>query len=215
MNETFESQINAFISAGNEVIGRPIKVSGNFTLSFGKGLGSKLVFGEGCVLSHMAINFEQGNALLSFGNASHVRGRYFVGSNSSVVVGDKTVMNRHSLFVATEGASISIGEGCLLSDVSMSTTDWHSIIDADTGDRINPAKDIVIERSVWLGESVTIQKGTIVGENSVIGAKAVVTKSVPPGSLAVGIPARIIKSNIRWQRELMPMPHHPATPYNK
>lgn len=213
MNEAFEKQLSDFIAAGNEVIGRPSKVLGGFTLTFGKGSGSKLIFGDGCTLNHMAINLEQGHSVLSFGKSSYVRGRYFVGSKSSIIIGDKTVMNRHVLLVATEGASISIGDGCLLSDVSMSTTDWHSIIDTETGDRINPAKDIIIEESVWLGEEVTIQKGVTVGKNSVVGAKAVVTKPIPPGSLAVGIPAKIIRSNIKWQRELIPMDYLPANGY--
>ena len=87
----------------------------------------------------------------------------------------------------------------------MSTTDWHSIIDIESGERINPARDIKIEDSVWIGEDVIVQKGVVIGCGSVVGAKAVVTKSLPKNTLSVGIPAKVIKENIRWQRELNPM----------
>lgn len=53
---------------------------------------------------------------------------------------------------------------------------------------------IVIERNCWLGNKVIVLDGVTVGEGSVIGAGAVVTKSVPAYSLAVGNPARVIRS---------------------
>lgn len=213
MSDEFEKQIFEFEAAGNEVVGRPLRVSGKFVLTFLKGKNSKIIFGEGCVLNTVSINVEQGSSLLDFGAATYIRGRYFVGAGSVVQVGNKTAMNRHVVFVATEGASIYLGEGCLLSDVNMSTTDWHSIIDVETGNRINPAKDILIEDSVWIGEGVTIQKGVTVGHNSIIGAKSVVTKPVKPNSLAAGIPAKVLKEGVTWQRELIPMESLPAEKY--
>ncbi|WP_199520746.1 DapH/DapD/GlmU-related protein [Pseudomonas lactis] len=53
---------------------------------------------------------------------------------------------------------------------------------------------MVIEDDVWIGEKVAILKGVTVGKGSVIGAGAVVTKDVPPYSVAAGIPARILKT---------------------
>ena len=55
------------------------------------------------------------------------------------------------------------------------------------------SKPIVIEESAWIGEGVCIMPGVTIGRNSVIGAGAIVTKSIPPWSLAVGNPARVIK----------------------
>lgn len=213
MNEAFEKQISDFIAAGNEVVGRPARISGIFTLTFGKGSGSKLIFEEGCIFNNFSLNVELGNAVFRAGKSSYVRGRFFIGSGSTISIGERTAINRHLLMTAAEGASITIGKNCLLSDVSLSTTDWHSIVDADTGERINPAKDILIEDLVWIGEGVTIQKGVMIGSGSIIGARALVTKSVPPLSLAVGVPAKVIRSNVKWQRELISMPHLPVTPY--
>jgi len=52
---------------------------------------------------------------------------------------------------------------------------------------------VKIGNNVWLGEGVCVLKGVEVGENSIVGAQSVVTKSIPPNSIAVGIPAKVIK----------------------
>jgi serine acetyltransferase len=52
----------------------------------------------------------------------------------------------------------------------------------------------VLENNVWLGESVIVNKGVTIGENSVIGAGSVVTKNIPANVIAAGNPARVIKT---------------------
>ena len=52
---------------------------------------------------------------------------------------------------------------------------------------------MVIKKGVRLGINVTVLPGVTIGENSVIGAGAVVTKDIPPNCLAVGVPAKPIK----------------------
>lgn len=56
------------------------------------------------------------------------------------------------------------------------------------------AKSITIEKNVWIATAATILGGVTVGENSVIGAGAVVTKDVPANCFAAGVPARVIRS---------------------
>lgn len=52
---------------------------------------------------------------------------------------------------------------------------------------------VKIGNNVWLGEGVCILKGVEIGENSIVGAQSVVTKSIPKNSIAVGIPAKVIR----------------------
>ncbi len=52
---------------------------------------------------------------------------------------------------------------------------------------------VIIEDNVWLGEGVVVLPNVTIGKNSIIGANAVVTKSIPANSVAAGNPARIIK----------------------
>ena len=55
------------------------------------------------------------------------------------------------------------------------------------------SRPVVIEDNVWLGEFVTVLPGVTIGRGSVIGANSVVTGDIPPHSIAVGAPARVIK----------------------
>jgi len=55
---------------------------------------------------------------------------------------------------------------------------------------------IIIEDDVWLGVGSTVLDGVTIGKGSVIGAGAVVTKDIPPYSIAVGVPAKVIKKRL-------------------
>ena len=54
-------------------------------------------------------------------------------------------------------------------------------------------KDVIIEEDVWIGDDAIILSGVTIGRGSVIAAGAVVTKSIPPYSIAGGCPAKVIK----------------------
>lgn len=53
---------------------------------------------------------------------------------------------------------------------------------------------VIIEADVWIGESVAVLPGVRIGRGSVIGANSVVTRDIPPYSIAAGVPARVLKS---------------------
>ncbi|MBL4677498.1 MAG: hypothetical protein JKY70_15040 [Mucilaginibacter sp.] len=55
-------------------------------------------------------------------------------------------------------------------------------------------KPVIIEDNVWIGETVSVLPGVTIGKGSIIGASAVVTKNIPPYSIAVGNPAKVIKT---------------------
>jgi acetyltransferase-like isoleucine patch superfamily enzyme len=90
---------------------------------------------------------------------------------------------------------VEIGDSALIADdVYISDFD-HRFDDLTT-----PIKDqgiaksrVRIERDVWLGTKVTVCRGVMIGEGTVVGANAVVTKDLPAFSVAVGVPARVIK----------------------
>ena len=54
-------------------------------------------------------------------------------------------------------------------------------------------KDVIIEDGCWIGCNVTILKGVTIGRGSVIGAGSLVTKSIPPYSIAAGVPAKVLR----------------------
>jgi acetyltransferase-like isoleucine patch superfamily enzyme len=65
-------------------------------------------------------------------------------------------------------------------------------------------REVVIEENVYIGSNSVILPGVTIGKNSVIGAGSVDTKDIPPFSLAVGNPARVVKQYVsetgRWER---------------
>ena len=61
----------------------------------------------------------------------------------------------------------------------------------DTEDQVG---DIILRRDVWLGTGCTVSAGVEIGEGSIIAAGSVVTKSIPSGVLAGGVPARVLRS---------------------
>lgn len=75
-------------------------------------------------------------------------------------------------------------------------------INHNYGDSLTPildqgisGKGIVVEDGAWIGAGSIILDGVTIGRNAVIGAGAVVTKDVPPNSVAIGVPARVIESS--------------------
>lgn len=91
---------------------------------------------------------------------------------------------------------ITIGNGVRIGR-NVSIRDWNGphVIINDT--YVNHAP-VHIEDNVWLCTGCSIMPGVTVGRGSVIGAGAIVTKDVPPYSLVVGSPAKVVKSDIKW-----------------
>ncbi|WP_171973137.1 acyltransferase [Saccharicrinis aurantiacus] len=114
-----------------------------------------------------------------------------VGNN--VGISNSTFCCHNSLIIED---NVLFGGGCKVYD-----TDFHSI---NFDNRILPyrygkkdktiqTKGIIIKRGAWVGGHCIILKGVKVGENSIIGAGSVVTKSIPPNEIWAGNPAKFIK----------------------
>lgn len=95
----------------------------------------------------------------------------------------------------TVGDTVEIGEDATIGrDVVIRSYDGHTI---DLPD-YKISEPIRIGRHVWIGQRATILKGVTIGEGSIIASGAVVTHDVPAGCIAAGVPAKIIKENIKW-----------------
>jgi acetyltransferase-like isoleucine patch superfamily enzyme len=105
------------------------------------------------------------------------------------------------------GHNVFINQGCRLNDIGgIEIADdvmiGPSVSLITSGHPVDPslrrsgitAAPIRIERNVWIGASAMILQGVTVGAGSVIGAGAIVTHDVPPATLAVGVPARVVRS---------------------
>jgi len=83
------------------------------------------------------------------------------------------------------GARTMISTGCSIASITHS----EQIPTRGVGIEL----PVVIEEDCWLGTGAIILPGVRIGEGSIIGAGAVVTKDIPPMSVAVGVPARIVR----------------------
>ena len=94
-------------------------------------------------------------------------------------------------------ASIHIGKNCMIAARCAFLPYQHGHSDPVRPMREQPLTsrgDIVIEDDVWLGAQVCVMDGVTIGQGAIIGAGAVVTKDVPPYSIAAGVPARVIRA---------------------
>ncbi|WP_017317580.1 acyltransferase [Mastigocladopsis repens] len=119
--------------------------------------------------------------------------------DSYIEIGQETFVGP-GVCIAGPG-DIRIGKRCLIAANSGIYANNHNFADP-----IEPIKyqgisrkGIVIEDDCWLGHGVAVLDGVTIGEGSVIGAGAVVTKDIPPYSVAVGVPAKVIKSRTSKQ----------------
>lgn len=121
-------------------------------------------------------------------------------AESRISIGKDNKFTGDIQLAAIEGTAIFIGNDNLFSrGIQISTGDSHSILDADSRQRINPSGDIVISNHVWVGMDVTICKGVEIGDNVIVGRKSVVTKSVEQTNVAVaGVPAKVVREGVDW-----------------
>ena len=126
---------------------------------------------------------------------------WFEDNSNEIYIGDNTTIENASLSAAEAGTKLTIGEDCMLSsNIRISTTDSHSIIDTVSGKRTNPAASITIEPHVWIGYNVSINKGVTIGKGSVVAGNSIVTKSCPSESVVGGTPAKVLKEHTTWNR---------------
>jgi len=153
---------------------------------------NKIVLGKRCVLHQLDLWLED--------------------DGNTIIIGDHTHVTGFTHLAATEGKKIVIGEDCLFaSNVVVRTGDSHSILDADRGNRINPAQDTLIGNHVWLGAQTTLLKGASVADHSVVGTGAIVTGKYEQSHVVLaGNPARIVKEKVDWLPQRIP----PSEPQN-
>ncbi|HEY9175929.1 MAG TPA: DapH/DapD/GlmU-related protein [Verrucomicrobiae bacterium] len=90
---------------------------------------------------------------------------------------------------------IVIGDGCQIGDqVAIYDCDFHEINPATRNRSCGPTQPVSVGNNVWLGSRVMVLKGVNIGDNSVVAAMSVVTKSIPPNSVAAGVPAKVVRS---------------------
>lgn len=114
-------------------------------------------------------------------------------------IGDGTRLICHVSAFGTEPYMITVGENCLFSaGVSIFTHDGGVKVLSDMGyfgeERMDIIAPVKIGSNVYIGTGAYVMPGVNIGNNVVIGAASVVTRDIPDNSVAVGVPARVIRT---------------------
>jgi acetyltransferase-like isoleucine patch superfamily enzyme len=110
--------------------------------------------------------------------------------NGRIEIGDRTFLNYGVDISATK--LVKIGSDCLLgAHVGILDNDFHDLSERS---QMPPARPVVIGDRVWLGNRVMVLPGVTIGADAVVGAASVVVSDIPPRCVAVGNPARVIKT---------------------
>jgi acetyltransferase-like isoleucine patch superfamily enzyme len=126
-----------------------------------------------------------------------------------VEIGDKTVIGQECTISAYQ--RVQIGEQCVIADRAMFIDFDHGIAEVERPSRVQGIykRDTVVGSNVWIGYGACVLRGVRVGDNSVVGTNAVVTKDVPANAVVGGVPAKVIRmreapSELRWSDPVEP-----------
>lgn len=154
--------------------------------------------------SKLRIDFNGNNGTFSLGSNRNKRtfaGFVRVGQDAEVRIGDEVSATSSVLISAVEGVSVDVGDDVMFASRNeVRADDGHPIFDVRTGKRVNVSKSIRIGNHVWLARMATVLGGGEIGDGSVVGYGAIVTRRIPNNCVAAGIPARVVRRHIAWER---------------
>ena len=159
---------------------------------FHSGNASNISIGDNCTI------FNNGwiECVPAYGSATY---------DPKIEIGDNTYIGFRVHIIAC--GHMKIGKNVVFADGIYVSDNLHGFEDINTPVMTQPLSHpgpVTIEDEVWLGEGVCVLPNVTIGKHSVIGSNSVVTKDIPPYSVAVGVPAKVIKrynhDTGKWER---------------
>jgi acetyltransferase-like isoleucine patch superfamily enzyme len=152
-------------------------------------------------------NFAEDRQKIKIGTGTHIRGELTIYPYSKgIFIGDNSYIGNGS--VIRSGEKIEIGNNVLIAhNVTIIDSDSHEIDYLERSESFRKllkeghpenrgnviTKAIKIDDYAWISFNVSILKGVTIGAGAIIGAGAVVTENIPPFTVAIGNPARVVK----------------------
>ncbi len=164
-----------FIFKNARLIRFPFRVRGKQYIKIGKGFTT----GFNCRIDALNINNLKEKYLLEIGENVEINDDVHIGATEKIIIGDN-VLIASKVYISDHNHGSYKGEE---QDSPMSIPKKRKIY----------SSPIKIEKNVWIGEFVSILQGVTIGEGAIIGTMSVVTKDIPPYTIAVGSPAKPIK----------------------
>jgi acetyltransferase-like isoleucine patch superfamily enzyme len=121
-----------------------------------------------------------------------------------VSIGAKTVIGQECTISAFQ--HVSIGRECIVADRVMLIDFDHGVTEVERPIRLQGIykRDVRVGHNVWMGYGACVLRGVSIGDNSIVGTSAVVTRDFPANSVLAGVPARLLRmreapSSLRWE----------------
>lgn len=167
---------NQFCFLGNNVsIQYPYFISGANFISIGANFTASHHLRLEAISNYMG---EQFSPIISIGNNVSIESNCHIGAINKIEIGDG-VMIASNVYISDHFHGHIVKEE----------------LTCPPSERLLSSKGaVIIEKNVWIGDSVCILPNVTIGENTIIGANSVVTKSIPPNSVVAGVPAAIIRT---------------------
>lgn len=151
------------------------------------------------------VTFEIGRkAVVELGRWSWIGDGCKIRAHEGIVsIGDRTVLGQECTISAFQ--HVSIGSECILADRVMLIDFDHTTNDAERPIRDQGIykRDVRVGSNVWIGYGACLLRGVTVGDNSIVGSLAVVTRDVEQNAVVGGSPARVLRmreqpETLRW-----------------
>lgn len=159
---------------GARIIRRPNYIRGKKYINFGRNLTT------GVGLRIDAFPCCEEYPILEFGNDIELNDYVHIGVLKSVKIGNNVLIASKVFITDHNHGNYSGIQTHDSPDTPPKLRNWH-------------ASPVLIEDNVWIGENVTILPGVTIGKGSIIGAMSLVNENIPAFTIAVGIPAKVIK----------------------
>lgn len=147
--------------------------------------------------AYIMVNMVVGRKKAKIGKGTKVHPTVLLRQGERIEIGDNCLINHNNVFQAgKEFGKIQIGNYVHTGANVMMFAFNHSVDDIEIPSIMQDYydADVVIEDDVWIGAGTVITAGVTIGRGSVIGSNSVVTRDIPPYSVAVGCPAKVIKN---------------------
>lgn len=166
------------------------------------GVNNKVILKKGVYLDKCLIMIHGNNNTIIIDDETEFANSIFrcAGDDNRIQIG-KGIYGGGVEFYCGEGTEINVKDNCLFAhDIDIRTSE-HPLYD-EINNRANPAKSIVIEEKVWIGNHVSVLKGANIPQGCVVGNRSMVTHSSKMDSVNavyVGNPVRKVRENIHWE----------------
>jgi acetyltransferase-like isoleucine patch superfamily enzyme len=157
-------------------------------------LGRKVAISYGCLLDARG---ESNQGIIIGDNVIIGRDAAIVCKDGDITIGNNVGIGSNSHLSSVSGNKLEIGDQVLIAPhVYIGGVSYHfdrtDLSIAEQG--VNPQGGAYIGDNVWLGANVTVLDGVTIGHDAIVAAGAVVTKDIPPFGIAMGVPAKVVRS---------------------